>query len=102
VPARPEVYAPIDKDFGHFRRYLRPELRQKLELAGFRVHRLHYFNLIGYAAWWWTFCVLKRRQFDLAAVRLFDRAIFPIASRLEQHLVRPPIGQSLVAIAEAV
>ena len=23
VPARPDIYAPIDKDFGHFRRYTR-------------------------------------------------------------------------------
>ncbi|HXI50381.1 MAG TPA: methyltransferase domain-containing protein [Candidatus Saccharimonadales bacterium] len=101
VPARPEVSAPIDKDFGHLRRYRRPELRQKLEQAGFRVQCLHYFNLIGYAGWWWTFCVLKRRRFSLGAVRLFDRVIFPIASRFEQQVVRPPIGQSLIAIAEA-
>src|SRR5262249_18534113 len=37
VPARPEIYAPIDRDFGHFRRYTRPELRGKLAAAGLKV-----------------------------------------------------------------
>jgi len=102
VPARPEIYAPIDRDFGHFRRYRRGELADKIAAAGFRLQRLHYFNLIGYAAWWWMFRIRKQRKFDLGSVRLFDRWIFPISSFLEQRIVRPPIGQSLVAIAEAV
>lgn len=37
VPARPEIYAPIDLDFGHFRRFTKPELRNKMTAAGFEV-----------------------------------------------------------------
>src|SRR5207247_10151653 len=37
VPARAEIYAPIDRDFGHFRRYQKAELRAKLEGAGFDI-----------------------------------------------------------------
>ena len=101
VPARPEIYAPIDRDFGHFRRYTRPELRQKLERAGFEVLRLRYYNLIGYFAWWLTFCVLKKRGFDLQAVRLFDRLIFPPVHGFESNICPPPFGQSLMAVARA-
>lgn len=101
VPARPEIYAPIDKDFGHFRRYTRPELRQKLSAAGFAIRRLNYFNSVGYFAWWLNFCVLKKRAFDVKSVRVFDRFIFPTVNALETHLVRPPFGQSLIAIARA-
>lgn len=99
VPARPEIYAPIDQDFGHFRRYTRPELRAKLERAGFEIVRLRYYNFIGYFAWWLNFCVLKKRGFDLASVRLFDRMIFPTGHWLETSLSAPPIGQSLLAMA---
>jgi SAM-dependent methyltransferase len=101
VPARPEIYAPIDKDFGHFRRYTRPELRQKISAAGFTIRRLNYFNSIGYFIWWLNFCVLKKRTFDVKAVRVFDRIIFPVVNALETRLVRPPLGQSLLAIAQA-
>lgn len=101
VPARPEIYAPIDKHFGHFRRYTSPELQLKLERAGFTILRLRYYNLIGYFAWWATFCLLKKQSFNVGAVRLFDRAIFPLVHWTESNISAPPIGQSLIAIATA-
>ena len=101
VPARSEIYAPIDHDFGHFRRYAKPELQRKLTAAGFQVIRLDYFNLVGYFAWWFNFCLLKRRYFEAAKVRVFDRVIFPIFHFLESALMRPPFGQSLLAVARA-
>jgi SAM-dependent methyltransferase len=101
VPARPEIYAPIDKDFGHFRRYTKPELRGKLERAGFEIVKLRYYNFAGYFAWWLNFCVLKKRGFDLQAVRFFDRIIFPAVHGIESKICPPPVGQSLLAIARA-
>ncbi len=101
VPARPEIYAPIDKDFGHFRRYTKTELRQKIERAGFEILRLRYYNFIGYFAWWFSFCVLKQRGFNLASVRFFDRIIFPVMYGLETRLCAPPLGQSLLVMATA-
>jgi SAM-dependent methyltransferase len=99
VPARPEIYAPIDEDFGHFRRYTHGGLKSKLSVAGFALTRLRYFNLIGYFGWWWTFRVLKKRCFDRGTVRLFDRGIFPLASAIERVLPGLPFGQSLLAVA---
>jgi SAM-dependent methyltransferase len=101
VPARPEIYAPIDKDFGHFRRYTFSELRNKLIGSGFTIERLHYFNFVGYFAWWLNFCVLKKRLFEPQKVRAFDRMIFPAVHQFESRIVRPPFGQSLLAIARA-
>ena len=101
VPARPEIYAPIDKDFGHFRRYTRLELKAKLEDAGFKLVHYRYFNLVGYFLWWASFCLLKKRTFDVGSVRLFDRVIFPLVHGFETRLIAPPIGQSLFAVAIA-
>lgn len=101
VPARPEIYAPIDRDFGHHRRYIRPELERKLALAGFDVVSLRYFNVAGYFAWWLNFRVLQRRHFDVASVRAFDRTIFPLVHALETRVCAPPFGQSLMAVARA-
>ncbi len=101
VPARPEIYAPVDRDFGHFRRYTRPELRQKLERAGFQILRLRYYNFVGYFAWWLNFCVLKKRGFEPSSVRLFDRMIFPPVHGFESRICPPPIGQSLLVMARA-
>jgi len=101
VPARPEIYAPLDRDFGHHRRYTRKELRRKLSQNGFAITSLRYFNAIGYAAWWFSFCILKQRGFNERAVKLFDRLIFPPVYWWESRVMAPPIGQSLIAVAQA-
>ncbi len=101
VPARPEIFGSIDSDFGHCRRYRRGELRAKIERAGFHVERLSYFNLAGYFAWWWNFRLCHRHAFTPAAVRFFDRCIFPLQHAMESRLARPPIGQSLIAVAQS-
>jgi SAM-dependent methyltransferase len=101
VPARPEIFGTIDRDFGHCRRYRRGELRAKLKAAGFQVERLSYFNLAGYFAWYWNFRLRRQHGFDLTAVRIFDRFVFPLQHALESRLLRPPIGQSLIAVAVA-
>ena len=101
VPARPEIYSPIDRDFGHYRRYRMAELRDKLERSGFTVCRLDYFNSAGYLAWWLSFCVLRKRRFNRGAVTLYDRFIFPVVRIIEKRFLRPPLGQSLIAIGRA-
>jgi SAM-dependent methyltransferase len=101
VPARAEIYAPIDRDFGHFRRYTRGSLRAKLEAAGFSITRIRYYNLVGYFAWWINFRILKKRTFEREAVRFFDRVIFPVVNWSETAISAPPIGQSLLVVAKA-
>lgn len=101
VPARPELYSMLDKDFAHFRRYTKPELRQKLERAGFSVKRLRYYNFVGYFAWGLIFTLLKSRHFNPGSVRFFDRFIFPPVHGFESRVCPPFIGQSLLAVAIA-
>ena len=98
VPARPEIYAPIDRSFGHHRRYTRGGLREKLVSAGFSVDHLHYFNFPGYFAWWLNFKCRGVRTFDAGMVSWYDRFVVPVALAVEQSGLRPPLGQSLVAL----
>jgi len=101
IPARPEIYAPIDKDFGHFRRYTKCSIQEALTLAGFKTKKVFYFNFPGYFVWFLNFKLLKTRTFHPAMVRLYDRTVFRLAHAVERNIVRPPIGQSLIAIAQA-
>lgn len=101
VPARQEIYAPLDKDFGHFRRYSAKTLRAQLERAGFEIVKLRYYNLLGYFAWWWSFCVRKNRGFNASSVRFYDRMLFPPVFRWEHHVLPPFIGQSVLVVARA-
>lgn len=100
VPARPELYAAIDADFGHHRRYTKRELEVKLAEAGFGSAKVRYFNIIGYFAWLLNFRLLGKRRFDRASVRAFDRLIFPVCRFFESTTRICPFGQSLVAVAK--
>lgn len=101
IPARQEIYSDLDAHFGHFRRYDRNGVRQKLEAAGFTIKKLSYFNFAGYFAWGLRFRLMRSMSFDIKQVRLFDQRIFPTMHWLESNICRPPIGQSVVAIAQA-
>ena len=100
VPARPELYAAIDADFGHHRRYTKRQLESKLAEAGFVSAKVRYFNMIGYFAWLINFRLLGKRSFDRTSVRAFDRLIFPLCRFFESTTQICPFGQSLVAVAK--
>lgn len=99
VPARPEIYSTIDKNFGHYRRYTKKEIIKKLTDAGFKIEKIRYFNIIGYFAWWFNFRVMKKKSFDTKHVCIFDKLFFPPIYFLESRIWAPPIGQSLLVIA---
>ena len=48
VPAFPFLYSEMDKKVGHFRRYTRSELVQKLSGAGFKIETIHYVDSVSY------------------------------------------------------
>ena len=98
VPALPWLYGTLDECFQHVRRYTKRELARRLEEAGFRVERLHYFNCIGVVAWFVAGKILRRKTIRISDARSYDRWIVPWASRLESRWT-PPFGQSLVAVA---
>ncbi len=102
IPGRMEIYSKLDAHFGHFRRYSRSDVRIKLQSAGFTIKSLRYFNFVGYFAWLTRFKLMKKMSFDIDQMRFFDQRIFPPCHWIESRVMRPPIGQSVLAIAQAV
>jgi SAM-dependent methyltransferase len=99
VPALPFLFGSHDRAVGHVRRYWRRELATKCRAAGFTVLHAAYFDIAGVLPWWIKYCLLRSSQMEPAAVRLYDRLIVPIASRLESWL-RPPLGKNIILVAE--
>ncbi len=50
VPAFRFLWTRHDEEHGHFRRYTRPELRARLEAAGFHIERLTFYNCLLFPA----------------------------------------------------
>jgi SAM-dependent methyltransferase len=98
VPAHMQLYSDFDRSIGHYRRYAREELRQKLVDAGFVVDDIRYVNLVGAFAWWVVARQLHRAPTGKLGVTVFDRYFVPILRRLERNR-HMPAGQSILALA---
>ncbi len=99
VPALPVLYGSLDALVDHHRRYLKASLRTVVERAGFRVLKLHYFDVLGVLPWFVAGRVLRRRRFDEAAARAYDRWFVSLGQRIERNW-EPPFGKNLLCVAE--
>ena len=98
VPALPQIYGSLDQAFGHYRRYTKTVLANKLQGAGFGIIRIAYVNLLGIVGWFLTGRVLRRTTFRPRDVRWYDQLVIPWLSKLEERW-QPPCGQNLIVIA---
>ncbi len=98
VPALPALFGSMDRAIGHYRRYTARTLRERLEQAGFSILLLRYYNLLGTFGWWLNGCLLRRSVPPAGQLRLFNRLV-PLVRAVER-LVPPPIGLSLLAVAQ--
>ena len=84
VPAFKVLWSPMDTQVGHLRRYRRGELRAKCERAGFVVDSVRYVDSIGFLASLWLRAFGSRAgRLDAAAVRFYDRFVFPVSRRMD-------------------
>jgi SAM-dependent methyltransferase len=97
VPAFEALYGPIDRNLGHYRRYRRDSLVKMADAAGLEVRKLHYVNAVGFFGWWVNARVFQRETQSDAQIAFFDRIVAPISSAIE-GAVKPPFGQSLLAV----
>jgi SAM-dependent methyltransferase len=95
VPAFMALYGEHDRADHHARRYTKRSLAATVEPLPLRIERSYYMNLPGFFAWFVIGRVL-RRQLRESDVGLYDRVI-PLVRAAETRL-RPPFGQSLVAL----
>lgn len=99
VPAFELAYSSFDRRYGHYRRYSKETLRDKLLDAGLHIEVLRYFNLPGLLAWWTTFVLLRRGDAIPGQLGIYDNVIVPLVRRFEK-LVPPPFGNSIVAVCK--
>jgi SAM-dependent methyltransferase len=97
VPALPWLYGSLDELVQHKRRYTREGLRAVVASANLEIRFLRYFDVLGVLPWFVAGRVLKRRQFDELAARLYDRTAVPIGIQMERHFA-PPLGKNLICV----
>ncbi len=99
VPALQWLFGGFDKQIGHFRRYSRSELENKCTLAGFKILKSVYFDFAGIVPWGIKYRLLRSNTLEVRSVKFYDRFVVPAAKAIES-MIEPPIGKSLLLIAE--
>jgi SAM-dependent methyltransferase len=97
VPAHMFLYNRIDKSIGHFRRYSKKMIHEKIAETPFTLEKLYYFNALSMAGWYLNGNILKKEVVDDGLLSVFDRLV-PLIRRFEKHIMREKIGISLIAL----
>lgn len=99
VPAFKILYGTIDEKLHHYRRYSKKQLANRINLCGFKVIKLRYYNTVGFFGWFFNNRIFKIQSQKRKQILLFDKYIFPVQSYIES-VINVPFGQSLFCIAE--
>jgi SAM-dependent methyltransferase len=99
VPAFEALYGKFDHRIGHYRRYRRRELLALVHKVGFQTVTARYTNMPGFFAWWLVVRILRRSPTAPRLASINDRFVIPVTRRVERFL-RPPVGQSLLVVAQ--
>lgn len=97
VPAIPFLYSYYDELVGHYRRYTKTDLSDKIQNAGFESVDVRYVDFMGIFAWL-LFCKMFKIRLNSREVTLYDRIAVPFISRAE-NVLKPILGKNLLAIA---
>jgi glycosyltransferase involved in cell wall biosynthesis len=96
VPALAWLYGTLDEHLGHFRRYEKAELEEKLSTAGFALEDCRFVNRPGVVGWYVNGRILRRRILPKGQLKAF-KLMLPVLRREEKN--QPSWGMSLLAIA---
>jgi SAM-dependent methyltransferase len=98
VPGYMQLYGDFDRQVGHVRRYTPQTLTRAIVAAGLVPGDVRPVNLLGGMAWW---LLVRRGGVGTprpALLRTYDRLVVPVTRAVERRM-RPPFGQSVLAVA---
>src|SRR5262249_28612372 len=98
VPAFPFAMSPVDVITGHVRRYTRKTMREVMTKVGLEIEKVHYATPLGLSGHSVRTRLLRQVPGPGAMVKFYDAFVAPV-TRSAERVVRPPFGQSVVAIA---
>ena len=103
VPAFPILFAEMDKQVGHVRRYTKKELKQKIKDAGFEVQSVEYNDTLGFIAAL-VVKVVGYRHFQTIGTaksfKIYDKIIYPVSKMLDAIGFRFLFGKNLLVVAK--
>jgi hypothetical protein len=97
-PAFPFAMSAVDVATGHVRRYTKRTMRKALADAGLDAVSVRYANSLGLICYYAFTSLLGKQPSTGLTMKFYDRLVVPVIRAVES-VIRPPFGQSVVAIA---
>jgi hypothetical protein len=102
VPAFQVLFSDLDRKAGHYRRYSKKDLKEKLVKSGFTIENICYVDSIGFFAGM-TIRILGWRKVgnlgNSKSLKFYDKLIFPISKLLDHLGFKYLFGKNLYAVA---
>lgn len=99
VPAHKFLFNCIDKYTGHYRRYSKKELLEKISKTQFTIKKTFYFNFLSILGWYVHGNLCKKNIINEHAFGFFNRLV-PVLQFIEKYILFKKIGISLIAVLE--
>ncbi|MBI1969865.1 class I SAM-dependent methyltransferase [Candidatus Woesearchaeota archaeon] len=107
VPTWKVLYGIRDKEMGHYRRYGKKELQNKLREAGFEIQKTRYWNILGVLPYFISERILQKRineniRYERTPFKSFMNKLLDFWFLLIENSISFPLGLSLLVIAKKI
>ena len=105
VPAFMFLYSHLDAEVGHYRRYSKKELMNKLRVAKFQICHWEYVDSIGFFVWLFLKWRGNQKNSSLKnpkSLQLYDKYIYPISNLLDKLGLKFLFGKNLFIVAKKI
>jgi SAM-dependent methyltransferase len=99
VPAHQFLYNCMDEAAGHYRRYNKKNLSEKISKTRFKIRKMYYFNFFSIFGWYINGKIFKKPLADESALGLFNK-ITPLAKFIEKYFLMKRVGISIITVLE--
>ncbi len=97
IPAHAFLFSKMDEQLGHYRRYSRKTILQKVYQPNFLMKRLIYFNALGIIAWLYG-KILGLKKLPSTEISFFDKLVS--GAKVLDKLLFNKVGLSLIIVLE--
>lgn len=97
IPAHQFLFGSYDRMVGHYRRYSKKDLSQKLLKTGFRIEKINYHNKLSALGWFINTRLLNRKSFPKYQLYLVNLLV-PLIDLIDK-IIPFNFGLSIICIA---
>jgi len=104
LPAFPSLYSKFDMAIGHYRRYSKKDIIQKLIKENFVIEKFEYVDCLGFFAWLTTKHTknIEKHKDQSRELMLYDQYIFPLSRFLDKLGLKFIFGKNIIVFARRI